>query len=85
MASAGTINCSTQPVCEGYEGNVDVYAEREADENLNLDWRVTYTQPLGKQNVKVSVDVMNVLNRANRIGSNYGFGRQFWVDVTYSW
>lgn len=85
MDSAGSINCSVQPVCEGYEGNVDVYAERKGGENLNLDWRVTYTQPVGKQNVNVGVDVLNVLNRANRTGSNYGLGRQFWLDVTYSW
>ncbi|MCW2479943.1 secretin and TonB N-terminal domain-containing protein [Candidatus Symbiopectobacterium sp. NZEC135] len=85
VTSDGSLICAGQPACEGYEGPVDIYSEKQAGSNVNLDWRVTYTQPVGKQNVKVGVDVLNVLNRANRTGSNYGLGRQFWVDVTYSW
>lgn len=85
MKRTETINCPDDDRCSGYIGYTDVYEEEQYGDNLLLDWRVTYTQPLGKQNLKVGVDVLNVLNKANKNESNYGLGRQFWLDVTYSW
>ncbi|KGA35955.1 membrane protein [Pectobacterium brasiliense] len=85
MTRTETINCPDDDRCSGYVGATDVYEEEQYGNNMLLDWRVTYTQPLGKQNLKVGVDVLNVLNKANKNESNYGLGRQFWLDVTYSW
>ncbi|MBA0204800.1 TonB-dependent receptor [Pectobacterium aroidearum] len=79
------INCPDDDRCSGYVGSTDVYEEEQYGNNMLLDWRIAYTQPLGKQNLKVGVDVLNVLNKANKNESNYGLGRQFWLDVTYSW
>ncbi|MFP9468917.1 secretin and TonB N-terminal domain-containing protein [Pectobacterium brasiliense] len=85
MTRTETINCPNDDRCSGYVGATDVYEEEQYGNNMLLDWRVAYTQPLGKQNLKVGVDVLNVLNKANKNESNYGLGRQFWLDVTYSW
>ncbi|RKO82408.1 hypothetical protein C5E04_06525 [Pectobacterium parmentieri] len=85
MKRTETINCPDDDRCSGYVGATDVYEEDQYGNNMLLDWRVAYTQPLGKQNLKVGVDVLNVLNKANKNESNYGLGRQFWLDVTYSW
>ncbi|MFW5404534.1 secretin and TonB N-terminal domain-containing protein [Pectobacterium carotovorum] len=85
MTRTETINCPDDDRCSGYVGATDVYEEEQYGNNMLLDWRVAYTQPLGKQNLKVGVDVLNVLNKANKNESNYGLGRQFWLDVTYSW
>ncbi|KHN52385.1 membrane protein [Pectobacterium fontis] len=80
-----TINCPDDNRCAGYVGATDVYEEEQYGNNMRLDWRVTYTQPLGKQNLQVGVDVLNVLNKANKTEASYGLGRQFWLDVKYSW
>lgn len=80
-----TVNCPDDYRCNGYEGSASVYEEEQFGDNLLIDWRITYTQPIGKQKVKVGLDVLNVLDRANKTESNYGLGRQFWLDVSYSW
>lgn len=80
-----TVVCPGDDRCGGLVGSGDVYEEEQYGTNMILDWRISYTQPLGKQKLKVGVDVLNVLDKANKTESNYGLGRQFWLDVTYSW
>lgn len=80
-----TVVCPGDDRCGGMIGSGDVYEEEQYGNNMILDWRISYTQPLGKQKLKVGVDVLNVLDRTNKTESNYGLGRQFWLDVTYSW
>ncbi|CNI11003.1 TonB-dependent receptor [Yersinia vastinensis] len=85
ITSRETVACNTDIRCQGYSGTMDVYEEEQFSPNINLDWRVSYTQPLGKQNIKVGLDIFNVLNHVNKTESDYQMGRQYWLDVTYSW
>ncbi|CNK99035.1 putative exported iron receptor protein [Yersinia enterocolitica] len=85
ITSKETVSCNVDVRCQGYSGTMDVYEEEQFSPNINLDWRISYTQPLSKQNIKVGLDIFNVLNHVNKTESNYQMGRQYWLDVAYSW
>ncbi len=86
LEKIGTVDCSVDSRCSG-RGVYDEYGEVKYGDNISWDWRFTYTYPtFNKQNLVIGLDVINVLDRTNQLSKDsYTLGRQFWLDVAYTW
>ncbi|MDP8170787.1 TonB-dependent receptor [Pasteurella skyensis] len=91
-----TDNCENNnyaSVCGKYAGeDIDVYEKQNFKKRFSLDWHFAYTQPIGKTNLELNLDVLNVLNStiesaspSNATKVSYKAGRQFWLGAKYSW
>lgn len=87
LGKIGTINCATDNRCGTDSGSYDEYGEVRYNNSISWDWRFTYAYPtFNKQKLIIGLDVINVLDRTNQLSKDsYSLGRQFWLDVTYSW
>lgn len=87
LGKIGTINCATDNRCGTDSGTYDEYGEVRYNNTISWDWRFTYAYPtFNKQKLIIGLDVINVLDRTNQLSKDsYSLGRQFWLDVTYSW
>lgn len=76
--------------CGDYNGLVTVYDKIKYDSRFTLDWRFSYSPPVGNGNLTVDLDILNVLNSkvegsGARGNVSYKPGRQFWLGAKYSW
>lgn len=63
---------------------VDVYGEVKSPAAWTFDWKLAWRQALGRGEVLLGLELLNVFNRSNRVGGEVGeyeTGRQLWAGV----
>lgn len=88
---ANTSSSIYRAACQSYVGEVNVFKDAHQASHLLVDWRITYKQPIIKEQfIELSLDINNVLNKravAKSTGGNtvYKMGRNFWLGASYTW
>jgi hypothetical protein len=93
--STGDIyNCTSgDAICGDTLGNVYVYHEIKYKERFVADWRFSYDLPIYKNNLSLSLDILNVFDsqiegaglEATTSNISYKPGRRFWLGARYRW
>ena len=89
-----TVDCPdvSASICGAYTGQAKQYSKEAYGNALNLNWRVSVGIPTKTGDLKLDVDVFNVLNSTqvgrsgtSSSGVSYKPGRSFWLGLRYSW
>lgn len=92
--SRSTIDCPIDnSACGSFSGRARLYEKQTFKNRFTLDWRFDYNISIFKDNLNLSLDVLNVLNSKietsnsrGTLGSvSYKPGRQFWLGAKYTW
>ncbi len=73
-----------QNTLDGY----DIYAKVTKPSSLVFDWRISWKSPAYRnKDLTFSLDIYNVFDRKNTVGTQddqFGLGRQYWADISFS-
>lgn len=74
-----------EEVIDGETQILPVFEDERINDAKNLDLRISLNATISKdQRVRITADILNLLDDVSDNSSSYELGRQFWLGVEYS-